>query len=563
MEVEVKLSGLPSKDLEALAEESLLLMRDDEPVDDRIAVERLAALDRGMLRKLLESRAYYGADISVTTTFSENAAVLAFDVSPGNPYLLADISFDYGANTDDRLPYDIEAFDLYSGMTAKAAPLKELSGRLVRRLQELGYPEARIVRTRFISNADIETIDGELAIETGPLVTLGSLRFEGLERVNEGYLRRLVSWQPGGLYDPARLTRVRRALSATGLFKTIVVDLHPEGAPGADTPVLVRLEERPHRALSAGLSYSTDEGVSAHAAWRHRNFGGEGEVLTTEVEGGGRRQEASAEYRVPNFRSIGQTLTAESILSREDDDAFEEIGIENILVLSWPVAETLTLTLGPTLTISQVDDGRTSDLFTLLGLVGSARYDSTDDLLNPTKGARVAFQSAPAGSVLGERVAFWSNDFAASTYIELLREGRLVFATRGRLGSIVGAERDDIPATHRLYAGGGGSIRGFGFRDVGPIDPDGDPIGGRSVIETSAELRFRFLDDYGLVPFIDGGQVFEAVIPDFSGEYRWAAGLGLRYFSPIGPVRLDVGFPLNGRESDDDFQLYISVGQAF
>ncbi len=138
-------------------------------------------------------------------------------------------------------------------------------------------------------------------------------------------------------------------------------------------------------------------------------------------------------------------------------------------------------------------------------------------------------------------------------------------AGRVRAGSIVGESRAEIPASKRFYAGGGGSVRGYQFKKVGPLDDENDPIGGRSVIELSAEARFRVSERIGLVPFVDGGAVFTN--PDFSTEgddtIRWAAGLGGRYFTVIGPIRLDVAFPINKRDVDDDFQFYVSIGQAF
>jgi translocation and assembly module TamA len=140
---------------------------------------------------------------------------------------------------------------------------------------------------------------------------------------------------------------------------------------------------------------------------------------------------------------------------------------------------------------------------------------------------------------------------------------RFVLAGRATLGSLVGEETDNVPADKRLYAGGGGSIRGYEYQSVGPLDADGDPLGGRSLIELNAEVRIRVTDQVGLVPFVDGGMVFDSVYPDFEEDLRWAAGLGVRYFTAFGPLRVDIAIPLNKREFDDSFQFYISLGQAF
>jgi translocation and assembly module TamA len=142
-------------------------------------------------------------------------------------------------------------------------------------------------------------------------------------------------------------------------------------------------------------------------------------------------------------------------------------------------------------------------------------------------------------------------------------EPRVVLAGRTAVGTIFGATRDQIPADERFYAGGGGSVRGFGFQLAGELDDDDDPLGGRSLLELSGEVRVRITDTIGAVAFVDAGSAFQSSVPDFDEELRVGVGPGLRYFSPIGPVRLDVGFPLNRRDVDDAFQIYISLGQAF
>jgi translocation and assembly module TamA len=152
---------------------------------------------------------------------------------------------------------------------------------------------------------------------------------------------------------------------------------------------------------------------------------------------------------------------------------------------------------------------------------------------------------------------------SGSAYRALDTDRRFVLAGRAKFGSLVGEETDDVPANKRFYAGGGGSIRGYEFQSVGPLDANNDPLGGRSLIELNAELRVRITEQIGLVPFVDGGMVFDSVYPDFEEDLRWAAGLGVRYFSAIGPLRLDIAIPLNKREVDDSFQFYISLGQAF
>jgi translocation and assembly module TamA len=207
------------------------------------------------------------------------------------------------------------------------------------------------------------------------------------------------------------------------------------------------------------------------------------------------------------------------------------------------------------------DDGEKQIL--MIGVPLGASRDTTDDRLNPTRGTRLNLDVTPYSGSGDTTVLFLSSIAGGSAYHALDADGRFVLAGRARVGSLVGERTTSLPANKRLYAGGGGSIRGYKFQFVGPLDDNNDPLGGRSLVELSAEMRTRITDRIGLVPFVDGGTVFDAVYPDFDETLRWAAGLGLRYFTGVGPVRVDFAFPLNPRRRDDTFQFYVSFGQAF
>jgi translocation and assembly module TamA len=193
---------------------------------------------------------------------------------------------------------------------------------------------------------------------------------------------------------------------------------------------------------------------------------------------------------------------------------------------------------------------------------GKLDWDFSDDLLNPTRGGRLSLLAAPYVDTLGPDRRFAKARLTHTRYLGLHDD--VILALRGSVGGIGGADLDDIPADERFYAGGGGSVRGIPYQLAGPLDEDDDPTGGRSLLEVGAELRYRATESIGLVLFLDGGTVADSAVPDFSEELRWGAGPGLRYFTPIGPLRVDVGFPLNARQGVDDlFQLYLSIGQAF
>jgi len=169
----------------------------------------------------------------------------------------------------------------------------------------------------------------------------------------------------------------------------------------------------------------------------------------------------------------------------------------------------------------------------------------------------------PFVDTFGNSLLFNKSRMEYTHYVQVLESPRVVLAGRGAVGTLFGASRADVPASLRFYAGGGGSVRGFAFQEAGELDDQNDPIGGRSLFEASGEVRARVTDTIGIVAFVDAGAAFTSRYPDFDDQLRIGAGPGIRYFSPIGPIRLDVGFPVNPRDTDDAFQLYISIGQAF
>jgi translocation and assembly module TamA len=216
----------------------------------------------------------------------------------------------------------------------------------------------------------------------------------------------------------------------------------------------------------------------------------------------------------------------------------------------------------------EAETGQTSDVlgrvdYTLVGVPLSVTYDSTDNLLDPTRGVRTTASVAAYPRLLGSDPGIVVARGQASTYLALDEDARYVLAGRLGVGSIVGADLEDIPANRRFFAGGGGSVRGFAYKSLGPRDAFGDPFGGRSLIEGSIEARIKVTDTIGIVPFVDAGTAFASSFPDGDERVRVAAGIGLRYHTGIGPIRVDVAFPLNRERGDSTAALYLGLGQAF
>jgi translocation and assembly module TamA len=422
---------------------------------------------------------------------------------------------------------------------------------------------AKVLDRKTVIHHDVTTMTVSLAVDAGPFARFGDTTVEGLVGVEEDYLRRLLAWSEGEPYDRDKVQKSRKALSDTGLFATVQITPGTAIDPDGQLPMTVTVEEGKHRSIGFGAGYSTGEGLEGDVFWEHRNLFGRNEDLRLGLKAAEIEQTLSAAFRKPAFLLPNQTLLVNGGVTTRNTDAFDEQsanvfgGLERRWRKNWRV----TGGLSGEYSILNDDDGE--DTFQIFGVPLTATRDTRDDLLNPTRGTRLAMALTPYTGRGDKNLFFGVATVDASAYYAVDEEERFVLAGRAKLGMLAGENTESVPANKRFYAGGGGSIRGFEFQSVGPLDTDNDPLGGRSLLELNAEVRIRITDAFGVVPFVDAGTVFDFSYPGFEETLRIAGGLGFRYFTGIGPLRLDFAVPINKRDRDDAFQFYVSLGQAF
>jgi len=549
-----------------LEQSSLLVTLADRKPATLVALERRAAGDLKRLTAALKSDGYYDADVDYRIDPETDPVTVTLIISRGDPYRLESFDIVYtGDDPCENLPRDSRELGIEVNRRVRAPDVIAAEKRLEAILWERGYPFGRTTDRRRIIDRENQTMRITLTADPGPRAAFGALSVEGLDSVEESYVRRLRPWAPGDPYDRRLLDEYRRDLLDTSLFASAAISTADSLDTEGGVPIRLKLAEREQRTVGAGLSWGTDEGFKLSAFWENRNLLGEDEDLRVETRLGEIEQSLVTLFSKPRFLRNDQTLVAGGRVRREDTDAYREtnmavgIGLERELNALWDGR------LFTTLELSDITENREDRTLWLLGLPGSVVRDSRDDDMDPTGGTRLWIGAAPYLMTGDDKSTFVATEVVASAYRSLQREDRIVAAVRTRVGSIFGESRAEIPASKRFYAGGGGSVRGYQYQKVGPLDDQNDPIGGRSVMEVSGEVRFRMTEHLGLVSFLDGGTVFTN--PDFSTEgddtIRWAAGIGGRYFTIIGPIRLDIAFPINKRSVDDDYQFYISIGQAF
>ncbi|MEM7223237.1 MAG: autotransporter assembly complex family protein [Pseudomonadota bacterium] len=528
-------------------------------------LRRRADEDRGRLESALRSEGYYAGTINIETDEEATPVQVTIEIDPGPRFRLGSYTIDYvdGKTPELTDPPSLEDLDLRIGMTARAPVIVNAQAKVISALRDQGYPHAKVEDRKTVVNYDTRAMTVTLLVDPGTRANFGPAVFEGLEDVEEDYLKRLVTWKEGQLFDQRKLDETRRELADTRLFSSVSLQPAETVEANGELPVVVRVTEGTKRTIGFGLGWSTDIGFGGDAFWTHRNFFGRNEQIRLNLNASEIEQSGSADFRKPAFWRPDQALLASIKFGNEDTDAFDSLGVESFLGLEREFPPHWIGTVGVSLEFEEIDDNENKDQFLIFGTPVTGKRDTTNSKLDPTEGTRLDFAVIPYYVTIDDNFPFLRNELGGTAYYAIDEERRYILAGRARLGSILGPATDDLPADKRFYAGGGGSIRGYAFQSVGPLDEDDDPLGGRSLLELSAEVRFKVWGDFGMVAFVDGGTVYDDMFPVFDETIRWASGLGVRYFTGIGPLRLDVAFPINRRSVDDAFQFYISFGQAF
>lgn len=566
MAYNVTIEGVEKRDLHKLLEDvSDTVKLREKPPASRGLLKRRVQKDIPKLITALKSKGFYAAQVKVVIDEEEEPPRVIFTIHTGPPYLLDAVEIRiYGDQDADEITIpDIEQLGLKVGGIAESKPILEARNILIIWLKSRGYPFPEIKRPKLMVNHDGLSVVANILVEPGPRAGFGETTITGLESVEEVFVRKLVPWQEGEPYDADLFKTMRKRLLNTGLFSVVKIIEEKKLDDKGNLPIAIELRERKHRSVSAGLNYWTDEGLGAKASWEHRNLFDQAERFRITGVLSGFTKAVEGSFRKSMFLRDDQNLQLGLRIALDEPDAYTSRNIIASAIVERTLREKMIVGGGLAFKQSQVEQLITDNEFSLLSLPMSFAWDRSDDLLDPRRGNRLRFNLETFADISKTNLTFTKGGVTLRQYVPIFKKPHSVLAGRVTAGTIVGAERNEIPADERLYAGGGGSIRGYFYQSVGPLI-GATPIGGRSVLDLSLELRFKVTDRLGLVGFVDGGTAFEGTHFDTDEDILYGAGGGVRYYTPIGPLRLDVGFPLDRREGiDDAFQVYLSIGQAF
>jgi translocation and assembly module TamA len=606
---QVELASVGNDDINQTlkATSDLLSLRTSAPVSPFGLIAR-ARSDTDRLKTALESFGYYESHVTIninglpltdpslgealTALPQGSSAKVAVSFSLGTLYHLRRIAI------DGEVPPPInarETLGLSSGQPAVAAVVLAGGAHLLSAMQEQGYAFAQVDAPVANEAADAPVLDVSFHVVAGAKVRIGEIHVEGLQRVHESLVRRRLLLHSGEIYKPSAIEAARHDLLGMNVFAQVSVQVGSKADESGDVPITFKLRERLRHSINLSAAYSSDLGGSGGVTWTDRNVFGNAEQLSVTANltnlGGsdttGTGYDTGVKYVIPDFLHRDQSLQFGVTAIKQQLQAYDQTAQTASVTLSRKLSSVWTVSAGLSATdetilqvINVTEKPPGSGVFvpdsakfdyTLIAVPFKVVYDSTNlptALEDPRHGFRGSLTLTPTLAIGHPNATFLITTLSIATYFDLnnllpIAPGRSVLAARALAGVAEGAGELSLPPDQRFYAGGTSTIRGYGYQLVGPMFPNTDnPTGGTAITTGGLEFRQRLYTNWGFVAFVDAGQVSASLKP-LPDDIRVGAGAGVRYYTPIGPIRFDLAVPVDRRAGEDSFEVYIGLGQAF
>jgi translocation and assembly module TamA len=562
---------------------NLVSLRESAPVGPFALVER-ARGDASRFVTALHSFGYYKGSVDITIAghgLEDRNLTELLSRAPATPPVTVAVSPKLGplfhirkVEIQGAVPPKVRAqLGLAPGAPARAQDVLAAQTRLLDALRADGYALAKVPAPTVIEDPAANRLDVTYVVTAGPRVDVGSISVKGLHAVNRDFVEKRLLIHPGERFNPQAVEEARADLASLGVFSSVQATTSDKLDAEGRIPIEFDVVERPAHAVSFSAAYSTDLGAGLTASWSDRNLFGNAEQLnlSAAVQAGGTAlhgpaNNVTAQFIKPDFLDRNQSLQVDAGAVRQNLLAYDQNAVSADILLKRTFLTHWSGSIGISGEAERIAQEGITRNYTLVGLPIAVKYDSTNSLLDPTDGLRAAATATPTHSFGGSHASFVLLQLSGSTYLDMSslwnNPGRSVVALRGLIGAAEGASQFELPPDQRLYAGGSATVRGYKYQSIGPQFPDGNPQGGTSIAAGTVELRQRILSDYGFAAFVDGGQVAASGSP-FTNGLRFGAGIGGRYYTSFGPIRLDVAVPLTRIHNGGTFQVYLGIGQAF
>ena len=569
-------TAAPEGDAERQFRALSALIKDGKKAANAAQVQARASEDEQLAARILHAAGYEDGTASATVDLvpgQPGQVHVTLTATPGPRYVLGAIAVT-GAPPEPTA-VATTALGLKAGQPIDAALIEGSEANVSLRLPEAGYPFAKLGARDIALDEATHVGDYTLPLNAGAKARFAGFRTTGDAVFDVRHLALFPRYQAGDVYDSRKVEDLRQALVNTSLFSSIAIEpvatgqVNPDGTEAVD--LQVHEVKGPWHSLAATAGYATGEGFKATGSYTWRNlFPPEGALILTAIAGT-QEQGGSLTFRRSDAGQRDRTFQTALAIDRSNYAAYQANTAD--LSVTWARASTpiwqkrWTWSVGGEV-IATHEQGAATTLggtrpyqdYLVAAIPLQVGYDRSDDLLNPTRGFRITFKLSPETSLKGGKVAPYVRTTLQGTgYVPVTKA--LVLAARAQVASIDGISVDELAPSRRLYSGGGGSVRGYGYQELGPKDANADPIGGRDQVEFAVEARYRF-GNFGIVPFFDAGRVGESSTPSLSG-LRYGAGIGGRYYTNFGPLRIDIATPINRQPGESVIALYIGIGQAF
>jgi translocation and assembly module TamA len=524
--------------------------------------------------KALHSHGYYEATVQIRIQEEEDEVLIFVMMLPGPAYLLSE--FNVEAFSEGK-PFDCpnlqpENLGLELGKPAITVQILDAEDKSISLLGECGHPLAKIESQEMIADYKTKTFAVNLKIEAGPLVKFGETSIKGSANVKKKLFENKIAWKTGEIYDTRLIDKTQQKLLDTGLFNSVIVahDIKPDAQQ--ELGMRIDATETKHHSVNVGASYETFFGPGLTFGWENRNISGLGRKLTLQGDVTARAHTGTGTFFVPDFWKVDQDYVFQAQSMQESILAYHEQSYSITNRIERRIGTKYRVSMGLKAERLFVTDSVENRPFTLLEVPLYFRWSSANHLLNATRGATLEFKTIPSFNVSHGNWFYLYNSVIYMLYFPVIggKPGKefLVLAQQIMVDSILSTNLDAVPVPKRVLGGSDQDLRGYRYHSVSPLRGH-KPIGGRSGIFYTFETRFRVSRTIGLVPFFDFGSVYLTPLPNFHEKWYKSVGLGFRYFTFLGPLRLDVAFPLDRRREnrrkhiDPLYRILFSIGQTF
>lgn len=564
-----------SKDLRrSLLGSSLLFQATKENLTDPEELLAAAQADYGRLLGVLYENAHYGGVITILVDGVEAASIaplaapsriarIDVQVAPGPVYR-------FGQSTVRPLARRTELpEDFAVGSPASTDIIRQAADAAVDGWRAEGHAKASVAEQRLVARHADRKFLADIVIEPGPKLTFGRVSVVGNRAVRSRRILTIAGIPEGRTFDPKEVERATRRLRRTGSFRSVTVEEAAVVAPGDTLPLTLSVSEQTPRRFGFGAEYSTVEGIALSAFWLHRNLLGgaerfrvDGEIAGLGGETGGIDYRAGVRFERPATPRADVDLFTSLEFEQLDEPDFRSNTAEFQLGFTRYATDDLVVNFGLGYLYSDVTDNFGQETYSLITLPLGATYERRDNALNPKDGYFIDLEMTPFHGLSGTTDGI-QTVLDMRGYESFGTDDRLTFAARIQLGSLFGPDLLESPPIYRFFSGGGGTVRGQDYQSLAIDLGGGQRSGGRSFLGLSGEIRQSVTENIEVVGFFDWGYIGSEAFPDLSGDSHSGAGLGLRYNTGIGPIRLDVATPISGDTPASNFYIYVGIGQAF